>query len=85
MEREECDLHDVENKCQVVYGVEYGYPEVVAPNPNHQPRSQVVVPAQSSGVTQASGVVDNIAITVFLALAPHLRSVAYPNNFKTNI
>jgi hypothetical protein len=28
---------------------------------------------------------DDLAITAFPTLAPHLRSVAYPDNFKPNI
>jgi hypothetical protein len=33
----------------------------------------------------AAQIGDDMAITAFPALAPHLRSVAYPDNFKPNI
>jgi hypothetical protein len=44
-----------------------------------------VVPAQNEGATQIGDNDDNMAITAFPALAPRLRSVTYPNNFKPNI
>jgi hypothetical protein len=44
-----------------------------------------VVPVQNEGATQIGDNDDNMAITAFPALAPRLRSVTYPNNFKPNI
>jgi hypothetical protein len=40
---------------------------------------------RDNDATQVGDSGDDMAITVFPALAPHLRSVAYPNNFKPNI
>jgi hypothetical protein len=65
--------------------VDYVHPNVVALNLDRQPRSQVIVPAQSRGSAQVGGGTDDIAITAFLVLAPRLRSVVYPDNFKPNI
>jgi hypothetical protein len=42
-------------------------------------------PAQDDVATQVGDNGDDMAITTFPALAPRLRSVAYPNNFKPNI
>jgi hypothetical protein len=44
-----------------------------------------VASAQSRGSAQAGAAADDMAITAFPALAPRLRSVAYPDNFKHNI
>jgi hypothetical protein len=44
-----------------------------------------VAPAQDEGTTPVGDNVDDMAITAFPALAPRLRSVAYPDNFKPNI
>jgi hypothetical protein len=44
-----------------------------------------VTAAQGDVAAQVSDNSDDIAITAFPALAPHLRSVAYPDNFKPNI
>jgi hypothetical protein len=40
---------------------------------------------RDNDATQVGDSGDDMAITVFPALAPRLRSVAYPNNFKPNI
>jgi hypothetical protein len=48
-------------------------------------RIQIVAPTQSRGGAQAGAAADDMAITAFPALAPRLRSVAYPDNFKPNI
>jgi hypothetical protein len=42
-------------------------------------------PCQSRGGAQAGATDDDMDITAFQALDPHLRSVAYPNSFKPNI
>jgi hypothetical protein len=44
-----------------------------------------VAPAQDDVAAHVGDNSDNMAITAFPALAPPLRSVAYPDNFKTNI
>jgi hypothetical protein len=44
-----------------------------------------VATAQDDVAAQVSDNGDNMAITTFHTLAPRLRSVAYPNNFKPNI
>jgi hypothetical protein len=44
-----------------------------------------VAAAQDDVATQVGDNDDDMAITAFPALAPHLRSVAYPDNFKPNI
>jgi hypothetical protein len=44
-----------------------------------------VAPTQDEGTAQVGDNGDDMAITAFPALAPRLRSVAYPNNFKPNI
>jgi hypothetical protein len=49
------------------------------------PRSQVMAPAQDEGASQVGDNVDDMSITTFPALAPHLRSITYPNNFKLKI
>jgi hypothetical protein len=41
--------------------------------------------ARDDDAAQVGNSDDDMAITTFLALASHLRSVAYPNNFKPNI
>jgi hypothetical protein len=85
MEREERDCHDVENRRHAQYEVDYGHPEGPVPNSDREPRSQIVTAAQGDVATQVGDNGDNMAITAFPALAPHLRSVAYPDNFKHNI
>jgi hypothetical protein len=82
MEREEHDRHDAKNRRRAQYEADYGHPEGPVPNPDRQPRSQVVAPAQDDGAAQVG---DDMAITTFPTLAPRLRSVAYPDNFKPNI
>jgi hypothetical protein len=82
MEREERDRHDIENRRRAQYEADYGHPKGPVPNPDCQPRSQVVAPAQNDGAAQVG---DDMAITTFPALAPRLRLVAYPDNFKPNI
>jgi hypothetical protein len=44
-----------------------------------------VAPAQDNGAAQVDDNGDDMAITAFPALAPRLRSVTYPDNFKPNI
>jgi hypothetical protein len=44
-----------------------------------------VAPTQDNAAAQVGDNGDNMAITAFPALAPRLRSVAYPDNFKPNI
>jgi hypothetical protein len=44
-----------------------------------------VAAAQDDVAVQVSDNGDDMVITAFPALAPHLRSVAYPDNFKPNI
>jgi hypothetical protein len=44
-----------------------------------------VAAAQDDDATQVGDSSDDMALTAFLALAPCLWSVAYPNNFKPNI
>jgi hypothetical protein len=85
MEREERDRHDVENRRRALYEADYGHPENLVPNPDHQPRSQIVATAQDDVAAQVGDNGDDMAITTFNALAPRLRSVAYPDNFKLNI
>jgi hypothetical protein len=82
MERER---HDVENRWRAQYEKDYGHPEGPVPNPDRQPRSQIVASARGDDTDQVGDSVDNMAITAFPALAPRLRSVAYPENFKPNI
>jgi hypothetical protein len=72
MEREDRDRHDVENRRRAQYKADCGHPEGPTPNPNRQPRSHVVAPAQSGGGAQVGDGGDNMAITTFPALAPHL-------------
>jgi hypothetical protein len=55
------------------------------PNPNRQPRSQIVAAVQGDVVAQVGDSDDDMTITTFPALAPCLWSVAYPDNFKPNI
>jgi hypothetical protein len=82
MEREECERHVVENRRRTQYEADYGHPVSPVPNPNRQPRSQIVAAARDDDVAQVGDSGDDMAITAFLALAPRLRSVAYPDNFK---
>jgi hypothetical protein len=44
-----------------------------------------VAVAQDDDAAQVGDSGDDMALTAFPALAPHLRSVAYPDNFKSNI
>jgi hypothetical protein len=44
-----------------------------------------VAPTQDDGAAQVSDNGDDMAITAFPTLAPRLRSVTYPDNFKPNI
>jgi hypothetical protein len=44
-----------------------------------------VAPTQDNGAAQVGDNSDDMAVTAFLALAPRLRSVTYPDNFKPNI
>jgi hypothetical protein len=79
MERER---HDVENRRRAQYEKDYGHPEGPVRNPARQPRSEVVAAAQDDDASQVGDSGDDMALTTFPALAPHLRLVAYPNNFK---
>jgi hypothetical protein len=85
MEREDRDRHDVDNMRRAQYEADYGHPKGPVPNQDHQPRSQVMALAQDEGATQVRDNSDDMAVTAFPALAPRLRSVAYPDNFKPNI
>jgi hypothetical protein len=44
-----------------------------------------MAPARDDDVAQVGDSGDDMSITAFPVLAPHLRSVAYPDNFKPNI
>jgi hypothetical protein len=44
-----------------------------------------VAPTQDKGVAQVGDNGYDMAVTAFPVLAPRLRSVAYPDNFKPNI
>jgi hypothetical protein len=44
-----------------------------------------MAPAQNEGGARVGDNDDDLAITAFPVLAPCLRSVAYPDNFKPNI
>jgi hypothetical protein len=85
MEREERERHNVENWQCAQYEAEHGHPEGLVCNPDRQPRSQVVAAARDDGAAQVGDSGDDMAIAAFPALAPCLRSVAYPDNFKPNI
>jgi hypothetical protein len=63
----------------------YGHPEGLVPNPDRQPRSHIVASARGDDAAQVGDSGDDMAITAFPTLAPRLRSVAYPDNFKPNI
>jgi hypothetical protein len=85
MEREERERHDVENRRRDPYKKGYGRPEGLVPNPDRRPRSQIVASTRGDDAVQVGDSGDDMAITTFPALAPRLRSVAYPDNFKPNI
>jgi hypothetical protein len=85
MECEERERHDVENRRRAQYQKDYGHPEGPVCNPTRQPRSEVVAAAQDDDAAQVGDSGDDMALTAFPALAPRLRSVAYPDNFKPNI
>jgi hypothetical protein len=85
MEREERERHDVENRRRAQYEKDYGHPEGPVRNPARQPRSEVVAAAQDDDAAQVGDSGDDMTLTAFPALAPRLRSVAYPDNFKPNI
>jgi hypothetical protein len=55
------------------------------PNPDRQPGYQIVASTRDDDAAHVGDSGDDMAITTFPALAPRLRSVAYPYNFKTNI
>jgi hypothetical protein len=44
-----------------------------------------VAATRDDDAAQVGGSGDDMAITTFHTLAPHLRSVAYPDNFKPNV
>jgi hypothetical protein len=85
MEREERECYDVENWRRAQYEKDYGHPEGPVRNPVRQPRSEAMAVAQDDDAAQVGDSSDDMALTAFPALAPHLRSVAYPDNFKPNI
>jgi hypothetical protein len=85
MEREDRDRHDVKNWRRSRYEADYGHPEGPVPNLDHQPRSLVMGPTEDDGAAQVGDNVDDMAISSFPVLAPHLRSVAYPDDFKPNL
>jgi hypothetical protein len=85
MEREERECHEVENWRRAQYEKDYGHPEGPVRNPARQPRSEVMAVVQDDDVAQVGDSGDDMALTAFSALAPHLCSVAYPDNFKPNI
>jgi hypothetical protein len=85
MEREERERHDIENRRRAQYEKDYGHPKGPVPNPDWRPRSQIVALARDDDVAQVGDYGDDMAIIAFPALAPRLRSVAYPDNFKPNI
>jgi hypothetical protein len=82
MECEERDRHDIENRRCAKYEADYGHPKGPVPNPDRQPRSQIVAASQDDVAGQVGDNGDAMAINAFPALAPRLRSVAYPDNFK---
>jgi hypothetical protein len=85
MEREKRERHDVENWRRAQYEKAYSHPEGPVPNPDRRPRSQIVALAPDDDVAQVGDSGNDMAITAFPALAPLLRSVAYPDNFIPNI
>jgi hypothetical protein len=72
MKREERDRHDIENQRRAQYEADYGHPEDPVPNPDCQPRSQVVALAQNDAAAQVGDNGDDMAIIAFPALAPRL-------------
>jgi hypothetical protein len=82
MEREERDRHDVQNRRRAQYEADYGHLEGLVPNPDWQPRSKVMTPSLDDGAAQVGHNGDDMVITAFPTLAPCLRLVAYPDNFK---
>jgi hypothetical protein len=85
MEREERERHDAENRRRAQYEKDYGHPEGPVRNRAQHPRSDVVAAAQDDDAAQVGDSGDDMALAAFPVLAPHLRSVAYPDNFKPNI
>jgi hypothetical protein len=85
LERKERERHDTENRWRVQYEKDYSHPEGPVCNSARQPRSEVVAATQDDDAAQVGNSGDDMALTAFPALAPRLRSVAYPNNFKPNI
>jgi hypothetical protein len=85
MEREEHKRHNFKNWQRAQYEAEHGHPEGLVRNPDRQPRSQVVATAWNDDAAQVSDNGDEMEITAFLALAPRLQSIAYPDNFTPNI
>jgi hypothetical protein len=85
MEREERERHDVEKQRRAQYEAEHGHPEGSARNPDRQLRSQVVATPRDDDLAQVGNSGGDMAITAFPALALHVQSVAYPDNFKPNI
>jgi hypothetical protein len=85
MEREDRECHDVENRQCAQYEANDGHPEGSVPNPDLQPRSQIVAAVWDDDVAQVGDSGDDMAITAFPVLVPGLRLVTYPDNFKLNI
>jgi hypothetical protein len=85
MEREECECHDIENRRPAQYEKDYDHPKGPVYNPARQSRSEVVATTKDDDAAQVGDSGDDMALTAFPALAPRLRSVAYPDNFKPNI
>jgi hypothetical protein len=85
MEREERERHNIENWRRAQYEKDYDHPEGLVRHSARQSRSEVVAAAQDDNAAQVGDNGDDMALTAFPALAPRLRSVAYPDNFKPNI
>jgi hypothetical protein len=85
MEHDEREHHDVENRRGAQYKKDYEHPKGPVRNPARQPRSEVVAAVQDDDAAQVCDGGDDMALTAFPSLAPRLRSITYPNNFKPNI
>jgi hypothetical protein len=72
MEHEERDRHDIENRRRAQYEADYDHPKGPVPNPDRQPRSQVMAPARDDAAAQVGDNGDDMVITAFPALAPCL-------------
>jgi hypothetical protein len=72
MEREERECHDIENRQHAQYEADYGHPEGLVPNPDHQPRPQIVAAVWDNDAAQVGDNGDDMVITAIPALAPRL-------------